>query len=336
MAEIGRGLVAELVRRGGENALTELLAELLRAPALARAFLRRIADLDVDDGVRIAVETQVTDRETKARPDLVLTAGDAAVWVEAKLDAALTPNQPAGYLEALSGRPRGRLVFLIKAARWRPLSTAIRSRLGQGVVAGRTFVSRGVPVVLATWREVRQCLDGVELSDPVARFLRAELAAHIEDHVERSVVPLTPELLPMLTDIQALTAFAALEDLLAECVDELESRRHVVRHQEKGELRQHGFYVAPRGDADRELYVGIVARAGAAWPGRGALWAWLFGDAFDDAAQQRMRERGFEVLDPTGRLPDWEACPLVPLRIEGASPTDQVQRLADRIEALWS
>lgn len=146
---VGEGLVQDLVRRGGENALVEHLAVLLRVPELATRFLA-LAALDASGAIQ--VDTQVHDPETRARPDIVLTAPGTTVWVEAKLDAALTDKQPGVYLDVLQrlGPGRGHLVVLAKSSRWVELAHALRERVGHPPGTERTFMHQGVPVTQLT------------------------------------------------------------------------------------------------------------------------------------------------------------------------------------------
>lgn len=284
---VGRGLVQRLLRRGDETDLTDHLAHLLRVPELGRVFLRLI-QVEPAESEIIGVDAQIIDPETRDRPDLALTTSNTTVWVDAKLDAALTPNQPLGYLRCLGGTTaeKKHLVFITKSRRWRELCSDIRAAVGLAEDYARTFLHQNIPVTVCTWREVRDCLAHVELQDPVAAYLRDEFTHHIDDHIERMAIPLTPEMIPVLNDPNVLRAFAALEDLVTDVMEHLEQDGHLIRHQEKGELRQHGFFVASKGDQDRrlDLWIGIVSRAGVVWPGKGPLWAWLFGEGWDEAA----------------------------------------------------
>lgn len=330
---IGAGLLAGLVRKGGENALTELLAELLRVPIVGQAFLQDVVELSLDEGA-IDVETQV--RGSGCRPDLVLTTSGATIWVEAKLDAGLTARQPVGYVEALA-RLRsgsGHLVFLVKAARWRELSGAIRGRLGLPVGLARRWAHRDVSVTLVTWRHVRDRFEALSVGDPVAHYLMGEFLSTL-DHHERAVMPLKPEAISMLHDPGVLAAFAGLEDLLIDLKERLESDGHKIEDQEKGHLNQHGFYVLPLGALGRAVWVGILLRAGVKWPGRGPLWAWLCDEAYGRGRRQEIEQLGFEVLDPTRILTDWEEYALVPLRVTGATSMEQIENLIMQLEQIW-
>ena len=54
------------------------------------------------------------------------------------------------------------------------------------------------------------------------------------------------------------------------------------------------------------------------------IHVWLHGNAYDGAAEDRLKKAGFEVIDPKGKLLEWKDCALVPLRVEGGSSSEQV------------
>jgi hypothetical protein len=335
--DIGHGLLRRLLRRGDETDLTEHLAELLRVPGLARAFFR-LVEVNNPEDAEVEVGTQVIDPESRARPDLVLSTSSTTVWIEAKLDAGLTANQPLGYLNGLArvASPEKHLVFIIKSGRWAELSVEIRRAVGIAEDYARRFLHQDIPVTVVTWREVRDCFAAVTVGDPVAAYLLSEFNDHIDHHIERKVIPLTSELLPMLNDPKFLSAMAGLEDLVTDLMERLEADGHDVRHQDSGDMRQQGFLVAPKGDDQRrmDMWVGIVARAGVAF-GKGPLWAWLLGDGWDEAAEARLKSVGFDLLVNEKNLPDWADCCLVPLRVSGATTGEQVHGLKQQVERMW-
>lgn len=242
---------------------------MLRWPALASAFAKRVVRVDSEVApLSFEVETQVR-----------------------------------GYIDVLSTHSPGQapLVFLVKASQWADRMAHIRERLNETLGFERCIGHRGVSVVVATWREVREAFDGILVDDPVARYLLAEFNAHVGLDVERPTIPLTEE------------AIAVLQEF---------------------DFGQQGFFVRRAGRSEATLWVGIVARAGLAWPGRGALWAWLYGNGCDEAAEARIRDAAFEVFEPPDTLPDWKACALVPLRIAAAPTTEQLHGLIDQIERL--
>lgn len=332
---MGHGLVQEFVHRGGEDALTELLAVLLRLPAFGEAFLAEFLGLEAsaDD---LEVNTQVQDPETRARPDLVLSTLQDLVWVEAKLDADLTEKQPAVYVDVLrqSHPQKGHLVVLAKSSRWTELTHRLRARVGLPPSHERTFTHQGVPVTLITWREVRDLFQARALDEPITAYLLSEFVGVIDRYVERPVVPFTPEMIPVLHDPEMLRAFAALEDLLIDLRETLKAKGH--KAQSLNGDQQTGFYAWPKGDKkDRLVWIGAIVRAGLVWPGRGPLWAWLCGDSFEEETAERLQGEGFEVIDPAEALPDWQACYLVPLRLEGGSPEETLGKLYHQIQQLW-
>jgi hypothetical protein len=331
---VGEGLVQELIRRGGENALVEHLAALLQVPALAGRFITDVLGLQSPPSA-FQVETQVHDPDTRARPDIVLSAPSMTVWIEAKLDAPLTPKQPGVYIDALHrlGPGRGHLVVLAKASRWGELGRLLRERVGHPPGVERTFIHQGVPVTQITWREVRDAFHAQALDDPIAAYLRSEFVATIDHHVERITVPFTSEMIAVLNDAQVLRALAALEDVLLDLREKLEADGLDTRNQDAGDLRQTGFYAWPAGDEDRMVWVGMVSRAGVIWPGRGPVWAWLLGDGFEDTA--RLRQAGAEVIDPGDPLPDWADCNLVPLSVGGAVAGEAVEGLRQQLRRIW-
>ncbi|MCB9549185.1 MAG: hypothetical protein H6706_25560 [Myxococcales bacterium] len=331
---VGRGLVRDFVRRGGENAFVEHLAALLRVPALAEVFVTHVTGAAPPPG-GFQVETQVREVHTRARPDIVLTGSTTTIWIEAKLDAGLTEKQPVVYLEALrrEGPGRGHLVILAGSGRWGELARKLRDRVGHPPGHERTFVDRGVPVTQVTWREVRDAFANRRLDDPVAAYLQAEFIAAIDDHVERKAIPLNAEMIPVLNNPTVLRALAALEDVLLDLQEILQATGFSTGDQEAAELRQTGFYAWPAGDEDRMVWVGLIARAGAIWPGRGPVWVWIYGDAFDD--EERLRTAGFEVIDPGRKLPDWADCSLVPLSLAGETSAEVVAGLGTQLRRIW-
>jgi hypothetical protein len=84
---------------GPEDARTELLAELIKHPAILRAFLSRIGQAPPRGALRIS--TRQANVFARGIPDLVLEAEGFKVIVEDKLGAEFTDNQPKEYLEEL-------------------------------------------------------------------------------------------------------------------------------------------------------------------------------------------------------------------------------------------
>ncbi|MCA9526904.1 MAG: hypothetical protein KC549_11490 [Myxococcales bacterium] len=307
---------------------------MLRIPALAEVFVTLVTGAAPPPG-GFQVDTQVREVHTRARPDIVLTGPTTTIWIEAKLDAGLTEKQPVVYLEALrrEGPGRGHLVILAGSCRWGELARKLRERVGHPPGHERTFVDRGVPVTQVTWREVRDAFDNRRLDDPVAAYLQTEFIAAIDDHVERKAIPLTAEMIPVLNDPTVLRALAALEDVLLDLQEILEATGFSTDDAEACDLRQSGFWACPAGDEDRMIWVGIVARAGAIWPGRGPLWVWIYGDAFDD--EERLRSAGFEVIVPGHELPDWAGHSLVPLSLAGETSAEAVAGLRTQLQRIW-
>jgi hypothetical protein len=330
---VGAGLVRHLVRKGKENALTELLAALLEVPVIAHAFLAKVAAIEPGHHP-VDVQTQVRDPETGGRPDLVLSNDHLTVWVEAKLDAGFTDKQPGGYVEALVGLlpAQVHLVFLVKSGQWGNRSARIREMVNQPWEFSRRCVHRDVPITVATWREVRDAFERIVIEDPVTKYLLSEFTSHISCDVERPTIPLTPERITVLNNPDALSAFVALEDLLIDLSEQLEAKGYEVNGE--SDLGQQGFLVNREGEEDKELWVGMVARAGVVWPEHGALWAWLCGDAYDDDADKRIKGAGFEVLAPPDTLPDWQECKLAALRVVRGSSSEQVHALIEQIECI--
>ena len=331
---IGHGLVRGLVRKGGENALVEHLAALLRIPALAERFITDVLGLHWSPA-DLEVETQVRERTTRARPDLVLKTPSMTIWIEAKLDAGLTDHQPAVYVDALHalGPGQGRLVVLAKSSRWGELASLLRTRVAHPPGFERTFTHRGVPVTQVTWREVRDCFHAQQLDEPIAAYLCSEFVAAIDHHVEGITIPMSMERIAMLNDSQVLQALAALEDVLQDLWDKLEADGFGSRYQDPGDLRQTGFLAWPAGDKDRMVWVGLIARAGVVWPGRGPVWAWLYGDGLTNEA--RLQAGGAEVIDAEGHLPDWADCSLVPLALTGETAGEVVEGLYRQLQRIW-
>lgn len=340
-SEGGEGLFYRLIRLGGEDALTELLAALLRVSALSEAFLAEVLGLEIPDAP-VEVNTQVQDPQTKARPDLVLSAPELTLWVEAKLWADLTDKQPGTYIEVLHrDHPKeGRLVVLAPSSRRGKLSRRLRERVGaeMGDASDHepTFTHQGIPVTLITWRDVRECFHQCELDDPVMAYLLREFVGVIDQHVEGVTFPLSPEMLPMLHDPDVLRAVAALEDLLTSLWEELKGRGYKTRNQDPGDLRQTGFCAWPKGRKGLTLWIGQIARAGVIWPGKGPVWVWLYGKDLEEAAEERLKAAGVELIEAEGKLPDWADCALVPLRFEGASPEEIVEGVCRQLELVWS
>jgi hypothetical protein len=280
------------------------------------------------------VQTQVRDPETGGRPDLVLSNDHLTVWVEAKLDAGFTDRQPGGYVDALVWLlpAQVHLVFLVKSAQWGNRSARIREMVNQPWDFNRRCVHRDVPITVATWREVRDAFEGVAIEDPVSQYLLSEFISHVSCDVERPTLYLTPERIKVLNNADALSAFVALEDLLIDLSEQLEAKGYEVNGE--SDLGQQGFLVHVEGEEDKDLWVGMVARAGVVWPEHGALWAWLYGNAYDEAAEKRIGGAGFEVLAPPDTLPDWQECALVPLRVIRGSAAEQVHALIEQVERI--
>jgi hypothetical protein len=102
-----------------ENAASDCLAYLLsHYPEAGEAFTRLLSPLGVPLPSDLEYSTQVPWDRGAVRPDIVgKSDGTALVIVEAKFDAPLTKNQPAGYVRCLPHERGGVLLFLVPEQR---------------------------------------------------------------------------------------------------------------------------------------------------------------------------------------------------------------------------
>lgn len=334
-AVVGDGLICELVRQGGENALVEHLAALLRIPSLAELFIAHVVGGDVSPA-GYQVKTQVVDPITRARPDVVMSCATRTLWIEAKLDADFTEKQPVIYIEALRAldEGHGHLVMLIKSSRWLKTAHQLRERVGLPPGVERCFHHQEVPVTLVTWREVRDCFYGHQLKDPVAAYLLTEFVTNIDQYVEMPIVPFQLEMITVLNDPHVLNAMVALEDVLSVLRERLKANGFKTK-EERGDLGHTGFNVWPVDDEEQVygVWVGLLLRAGIAWPGKGPVWLCLWGEAYEDEALLKADVEKMHVVNEIN--PFWTGYVISPLTLAGRSTEEAVEGLLTQMNRVF-
>ncbi len=216
-----------------EDLAVEALGHILSTSKAARAVL---SDFLAAAGVRVGpilrVVTQATGSEGD-RPDLAGfdERGVERVLIEAKFAAALTPNQPLGYLDRLArsadGSPAA-LLFVSPAVRVESLWAELRRRAAASGVALESFrkgrgvrsavVPAGPGLLLASWQvlldrigagvaaDSRVVADVQQLRGLVDRRDRDGFHPLSTEELRDQVSPLLVSLLEQLVDVAVLRA----------------------------------------------------------------------------------------------------------------------------------
>lgn len=202
------GHLARRFARSEEDIASESLVWLLNRSAAARSALVQLAfpiHSSAPDDLSFVGQESSPDA---GRPDV--TAKDAngivRLLIEAKFAAALTPQQPAGYLQRLPADADSVLLVVAPSARretlWAELLSAL-PQLASNAPSPSDVPSEGIlraqvgdhsTLTLATWRSVVTCvLDAVHAADQIALAHDAEqLLALTEVMDNQAFLPLKP------------------------------------------------------------------------------------------------------------------------------------------------
>ena len=238
-----------------EDLAVEALGHILSTSEAARAVL---SDLLAAAGVRVGpilrVATQATGSEG-ARPDLAGfdERGVERVLIEAKFAAALTPNQPVGYLDRLArsadGSPAA-LLFVSPAVRVESLWAELRRRAAASGVALESFrkggvvrsavVPAGPGLLLASWQVLLDRIgDGVAADSRVVADVQ-QLRGLVHRGDKDDFHPLSTE---ELRDQVSPLLVSLLEQLVDVAVLRAERRRVATRPKKKAQSWGYGHFL---------------------------------------------------------------------------------------------
>lgn len=184
-----------------EDLATEALAYVLRAsPSALRAVGAFASSLAEHELTVHRVTTQVVDRTSESRPDLVLYDRDGrpTVVLEAKFDAGLTANQPQSYLS----QTEGLVLVVCPARRVEPLWPELLRRcdeLGGAVDRSKGGTARRAAVghrtlALVPWTAVVEAVrSAVRVEDPQLLGDVEQLAAMCSAFEAEVFLPFTSE-----------------------------------------------------------------------------------------------------------------------------------------------
>ncbi len=263
--------LTSILRDKREDRFTAALAELLKDPLLAAAFVRACGvEGRLPAGIA-AGSWSTSDRLCVAEgcfPDIVLKAAGASIFVEAKLGAPFHEGQIEGYARELRRRVQKdgeevALIILAPAHRKHPLAQEAQTRLE------RIGLAEHVALRKVSWQEIRQAFDAVadQLSPDVRAFVRA-YSGVLETEMGLIPAPLTIAEASILRSVETGRAFATCHALASELGPAVVSRMGGSR----ARWGQEGYFF---GAHQREYWVGIWLLAWSKNPGSGPLFLQL-------------------------------------------------------------
>ena len=332
-----------MVFSGPEDAHTEILLDLLQKPRILRRFLEEVlriptGGLTAEDGVEI--RTQVANQDARGVPDLHIRRDPHLfVLVENKLKAGFTDNQPGEYMKELriwkTEHPHGVAALVVQAPEGR-LDTLLQhawGRLAREGCKDRQGENEGVLLRFVSWQETAKSLSDIDLEeDPATAFIRDGLLDLIPTTERMSSIPLTKEIVSVLTDQASLSALTAMGDALRDVASELKERGEVVgKTSIASDFTYWGFYTQEDVAGIGRMWIGAFPRAGVRF-GRGPLWMQVSGETpVGDGWEQRFELAGIVAHDPS-EFPGWGGT-LVALDLEPDKlPEEQARQLADEIQ----
>jgi hypothetical protein len=211
-----------------ENLATEALRWILaRSPAAEAAMRTSLGAFGPSVAGPLIWSTQ--EAGAGGIPDLIGREGDRVrVYVEAKFEAGLTPNQPTGYLDRLAEGDL--LVFLVPSVRlqilWPVVCRRAQADPGPDTSGGSRSVqlSSGNTMAMITWREV---MDGLLLAASTANDLDAygnlqQLNGLVTQAEAETFRPITSDELTGTTG-RRIADFCAIVDTVVEALQQREA-----------------------------------------------------------------------------------------------------------------
>ena len=338
--EDDHSFVDHLIRTGsGENAITEFLCGLLRAPLIRRTFLRELLDLNVPDNVVAAaiVESEPGDASARGVPDIQILSGtELFVLVENKLGAGFTNNQPHEYFDALRSwlreNPTGVACLVIQAPARRLASLEVEARS----ILRHRFGAGSSPVALrfVSWERCAEVLEGIQVPSAVLAYLVRSFVTMLPRRIESTSRPLTSEDVLRLMSPENLEAVAALEDLLRDVRAALVGRKYALKSSsDEKSFDSQGFEVLGDAECRGDLWVGISHRFGARFR-CSPLLVQLIGR--DLANVEAVKLSGRTVIDGSELISfDWVNRPAIPLTLpSGRTAHEHAETVVLEIEEI--
>ena len=187
------GLITRTEGLSGEPLITQWLGHLLQQPAYQGVIIPFFAGEEINCATlsNVVIQDEEGESDGGGRPDIEIGCEALAMIVENKFDAAMTNNQPVGYLQILKKRTAEKkiLVFLVPGWRKKELQT---------LLASYTLKGNGVAIRVCTWEELAELLtNSFAGSELIREFSR--------DVLRRCKVqsPLTVNELSMASDVLA-------------------------------------------------------------------------------------------------------------------------------------
>jgi hypothetical protein len=344
------GHLAQRFAVSEENLATEALTWLLRRSSAARAALvglARTAGADVPDELTFIGQVS---SPGAGRPDVVGldVSSRERLLIEAKFAAALTDQQPSGYLKRLKPDVDGVLLVVaptvrlpalwVELLRAVPDLAAIAPSPSAVPTAGVLSVKAGIHATLAlvSWRSlVSRVLDALRAADESSLARDAEqLLALTETMDSAAFVPLRPgdldaraarQIAQLHLIIDAARRRIAADSLVAEPYGNRSSHGRIF----------YGWYLRSRG-TKKAIWYGFLARA---WAAHGLSPVWVQVKVSPSWSRQRLLQAlsGLHDVGQPGIFEDGPDSFLVPLAIpEFAGENEVVDSIRSQLENLIS
>ena len=294
-------LVRKIILCCKEDCYTELLATLLGAESFRSKFIEgKIGELAECRNDRFDIETQIETEIKSGYPDLRISNAETCIYVESKLSAELTANQPEGYLRDLhhkmnQGIKNLALCFIVPQFKKDYYTEQINSRC-QNVYEVEDESINQIPIKILTWREISSLASEIHFEHPDYEYIRKSFIFLIPSEMELVELPLTIRERKMIASSEFNESMAVLSSLLRNLRNELSGAGQKVSASQASDFSWLGFYSVNSNYENGKLWIGVHPKLSLA-KDIGPIWIHLNPLKPNDVMAKSIEGLGYELHD---------------------------------------